>query len=336
MSRFTNMVVTARALVMVCERRGLDGDRILQAAGLSRETLKDPDARVPVEQMMAVWQAAYQVSADPNLALHAAEALEFGAYKVVDFLAGSAGTVGEALERIAGYFPLVNDWLILDLHKGARECSIRLGSHLGQLPRPPTEYTLAAILVRTRHAWQMDWEPLRIELTYGKPEDIREYERIFRCSIVFDAPVSQLVLTRSFWDSPLPTANPGLWRVLDEHAHTLLAAHPHPADIQATVRKIISTELAGSQPSLDNIAKNMGMTPRSLQRKLKDKQTSYGELLDDIRAQMAKAYLRDPDLALCEVSYLLGFVEQSSFTRAFKRWTGVTPNRYRKDLSGSG
>jgi hypothetical protein len=100
--------VSSRALIDACARLGLDTGQILQAARLDPITLQDPDARIPLEQVEALWKKAYELSNDPNLALHAIEVLPFGAYRVIDFLASSAPTVGAALAKVSDYFPLIN------------------------------------------------------------------------------------------------------------------------------------------------------------------------------------------------------------------------------------
>ena len=104
-----------------CARLGLDTSQILEAAKLDPATLNDPDARLPVEQMEALWQKAYQLSRDPNLALHAIEALPFGSYRVIDFLASSAPTIGAALAKVSDYFPIIHDVVRLPYTVGDRE-----------------------------------------------------------------------------------------------------------------------------------------------------------------------------------------------------------------------
>src|SRR5688572_4061308 len=102
------LTVSSRALLDACVRLGIDVEAMLAAAQLDRSTVYDADARIPGEKVVALWREAYERSGDPHLALHAAEALPFGAYKVIDFLAGSSTSVGEGLTRVARYFPLIN------------------------------------------------------------------------------------------------------------------------------------------------------------------------------------------------------------------------------------
>jgi hypothetical protein len=99
--------VSSRALIDACARLGLDTKQILKAANLDPATIQDPDARIPIEQVDVLWQTAYDLSKDPNLALHAIEVLPFGAYRVIDLIASSAPTIGAALVKVSEYFPLI-------------------------------------------------------------------------------------------------------------------------------------------------------------------------------------------------------------------------------------
>jgi len=105
----TVLSVSSRAMLDACARLGLDTDQILNSAQLDRATIDDPDARIPVEKSAAIWRKAFELSGDPNLALHAIEVLPFGAYRVIDFLATTAPTIGVAMAKVADYFPLIND-----------------------------------------------------------------------------------------------------------------------------------------------------------------------------------------------------------------------------------
>ena len=117
--------------------------------------------------------------------------------------------------------------------------------------------------------------------------------------------------------------------MLDRHAEELLAKFPPQHSLVDQVRSIITTELRGGDPSLEHVADKLSLTPRTLQRKLQDLGISHNALLDQMRRQLAMRYLREREMAICEVAYLLGFSESSSFHRAFKRWTGVTPKEFR-------
>jgi len=329
------LTVSSRAIVDACAALGLDTTALLAAAGLVRSELDDPDARIPGEKVMALWREAYARAGDPDLALHAVEALPFGAYTVIDFLARTSTTIGAALERIARYFPLINSIVELPIEVAGDHVRLDVTDRRGPaaLPREYAEYTLAAVCLRTRIAAGLEFPLVRVDFAYAAPLDSREHARIFGCPVRFGADRSGLVLERRVWDTPLQRGDSGLAAVLERHAQMLLAALPQVSDAVGQVRAAIYDELKGGDPSLDHVARRLGCSRRSLQRRLADQGLTYAVVLDEVRSTTARAYLGQRDLSIAEVGYLLGFSEQSSFTRAFRRWTGTTPAEYRRARS---
>lgn len=328
----TVLSVSSRAMVGACARLGLDTGRILEAARLDPAILEDPDARIPLEQVDALWRKAYELSGDPDLALHAIEVLPFGAYRVIDFLASSAPTLGEAFAKISDYFPIINEVVRLPYRVGERQVTFALEapSRPSTITRPYAEYTLAALFLRTRIAIHQRYPLIRVEFAHPRPADIREHERIFECPVEFDAAACQLVIARGVWDMPRAGADPALFSVLETHARMLLEQLPTPVDLAGRVREAIEAELRGGDPRLESVARRLAMSPRTLQRRLRDEGIHFNDLLDTMRFRAAKSYLAKGDVAGTEVAYLLGFSEPSSFNRAFKRWSGQTPTEYRR------
>lgn len=329
--------VSSRALLDACVRFGLDTGEILQAARLDPITLQDPDARISIEQVDAIWQKAYELSGDPCLALHAVEILPFGAYRVIDFLASSAPTVGEALAKVSDYFPLINRVVSLPYVVGARHVTfaVEAPTRPSAITRPYAEYTLAAVFLRTRLATHQPYSLMRVEFSHPPPGDIREHERIFECPVAFGAETCQMVIGRDAWDTPRQGSDPTLFSVLDTHARMLLDQLPSTVDIVGRVREAIEAQLRGGNPGLESVAKQLAMSPRTLQRRLREERAAFNDVLETMRFRAAKAYLAQRDIAGVEIAYLLGFAEQSSFNRAFKRWSGLTPTEYRRRLAVS-
>lgn len=322
-------------MIEACARLGLDTAQILEAAKLDAAVLQDPDARLPLEQVEALWRKAYELSGDPNLALHAIEQLPFGSYRVIDFLASSAPTVGAALAKVADYFPIINGVVRLPYAIGEREVTfaVEAPTRPATITRPYAEYVLAAVFLRTRIATNQRFPLMRVEFSHPQPADIREHERIFECPVMFGADACRMVIARDVWDTPRTGGNPDLFSVLDAHARMLLEQRPGPPGITGRVRDAIEAELRGGDPKLESIAKRLAMSPRTLQRRLRDEGAVFNDVLDAMRFQAAKSYLAPGDIAATEVAYLLGFAEPSSFNRAFKRWSGRTPTDYRRGLS---
>ena len=322
-------------MIDACARLGLDTRQILEAARLDAQTLDDPDVRIPLDQVAALWAKAYELSRDPNLALHAIEVLPFGAYRVIDFLASHSPTIGAALAKVADYFPIINDIVRLPYELGERE--VRYGleapSRPAAITRPYAEYTLAAVFLRTRIATNQRFPLLRVEFSHPRPADISEHERIFECPVLFDADACRLVIAREVWDTARTGGDPALFSVLESHARMLLGHLPAEPDLGTRVRDAVDAQLRGGQPRLESVARQLAMSPRTLQRRLKEHGIVFNDLLDERRLRAAASYLSQRDVAATEVAYLLGFADQSSFHRAFRRWTGQTPREYRRRLA---
>ncbi len=327
----TVLAVSSRALIEACEALGLEVAPLLAAAGIERSLLEDPDARLPAETVGTLWALAYQQSGDPHLALHAAEALPLGAYKVVDYLAWNAPTVGGAFAELARYFPLINSTVRLRLEVGT-DVRILLESPYdpAALTRPYAEYALAAIFLRVRSAMRLSFTPRLVCFAFPPPDDTTEHERVFGCPVRFGAGENAVVFDAESWALVNEVADPGLFAVLEEHARLRVEKVSREAPAVTEVRRALMSELKGGNPSVAAVARRLAISPRTLQRRLQSQGLRFSDLLDSLREGAAKTYLADPRLAIAEVAYLLGFADQSSFHRAFKRWTGKTPNEYRK------
>jgi AraC-like DNA-binding protein len=328
----TVLSVSSRALLQACEGLGHDTDLILAKAGLQRSSLEDPDVRLPTASATRLWAAAYDAAQDPDLALHVAAALPFGAYKVIDFLAWNAPTVGDSLKQVSKYFPLINSEIQLPMTESKQECSVGLVSSGVALSRPYSEYALAAVFLRTREATTREFKLSSIHFAFQKPASVAVHECTFECPVHFGAACTELRVKKEIWDLANESANPGLFDVLDEHAGHLLDQVPAEPPLVHELRGAIGAQLRGGDPSLESVASSLGKSPRTLQRRLKEYELNFGALLDQERAVVARRYLADRSLSISEVAFLIGFSEQSSFNHAFKRWEGCTPTEYRRGL----
>lgn len=325
----TVLSVASRAVLDACERLGLDTDALLSASGLRRDAVMDPDARLPADRADALWRHAYAQASDPLLALHAAEALPLGAYKVLDFVAAHAPTVLEGLQRIARYFPLVDARATLTV-VDADPVRVVIASAAGPVPGPAQEYTLAAVVLRSRASTGIEWPLQAVELAMPEPDDASEHERVFGGPVRFGCPEPRVLLSRSSAEQSVRGADPALSSVLEDHARHLLSELPaEEPTMVARVRERLREELRGGDARVENVARHLGLGARTLQRRLVAEGARYGDLLDGMRTELAREYLREPGMSLAEIAWLLGFSEQSAFSRAFKRATGQPPGAWR-------
>jgi AraC-like DNA-binding protein len=331
----TVLTVSSRAAVEAFGRLGLDTAVLLQAAGIRRETLDDPDARLEASQASALWTKAYELSGDPVLSLHAAEACPFGAYKVIDYMGCNASTVGEAFRYAARYFKLINTAITLPIDESGDPIAFGVVDDSGPegVSRAYAEYCFAVSLLHIRASTGVNFPLRRVAFAHRAPPDSAEHERIFGCPVLFEAEDTRLYIDRRVWQTRTLGAQPGMLQVLIEHADLLLQQLPKAPDLVERTRRAIGERLRGGDSSLESVARGLGTSARSLQRHLRDLGYSYNTLADEVRAATARLYLEQPDIAIAEVAYLLGFADQSTFNRAFKRWTGSTPARSRLTAS---
>ncbi len=313
---------------------GLARRELLEESGLDEPTLAGD--YVTTAQADALWVAAFRRSGDPTLALRAAAHAPAGAYKVIDLIVRASPTIGEGLRRAGRYFPIVDERGAFEIAETRDEVAVRmLAPGLGTPPPDAAQhYTLACFLLRSREATGLDWSPRRATFTGVAPGDRSDFDRVFRCPLEFDGPDASLVLARSTWAQPNPAADHTLAGVLDEHAQMLLErrAPPVAAPLPDRVRALLSAELRGGEPTLERIAGQLDLAPRTVQRHLADANLSFADLLTEQRRSLAATYLADAEVSLAEVAFLLGFSEQSAFSRAYKRWTGVSPGAARKAM----
>lgn len=326
-------VITApiRAMLAACQRLGMDGDLLLRSVGVPRATIEDPDARLPNPVAAALWAKAYEISGDPVLSLHAAECCPLGAYKVVDYIGANARTVGEAFRYVARYFKLLNTAVTLSADESGDPVTFDIVGASGgtEVSRPYAEYVLAVFALHMRAAAAAALPFREVTFAHPRPPDIREHERIFGCPVRFEARHNRFCIDRTAWQTPMRAPQEGVLRVLIDHADLLVSRLPRGPDLIERARSAIGTRLRGGDPSIEGVARELGFSERSLQRHVRQFGYTYTGLLDEVRRAVASAYLHQPDIALAEIAYLLGFADQSAFNRAFKRWTGRTPRQAR-------
>jgi AraC-like DNA-binding protein len=328
----TVLPVATRALLDACEVLGFPAAQVLARAGLEPQLLADVDGRIPAAHASAVWAAIESLAVDPCLGIRAAEALPFGAYRSIDYLVAHAPTIGDGLERIAGYFPLIDPRARVDVTRGPDATHVLVfASELGPIPRRSVEYTFTALICRSRVITRRPWRPRWVEIE--GPREHPQHDmlvQVWCADLRYDAPRNALALAPEDWSAANVDADRSLFELLDQHVRAQLDRLPSGRDPSASkLRAVISELLPRGEVSLELAARRMGMSGRTLQRRLDEHGRSFGDVVDEVRAEHAKALLARNELALAEVAFLLGFSDQSAFGRAFKRWTGHTPGRWR-------
>ena len=319
------------AMVRTAEARGIQTADLLLAAGFPRELLDDPDARLPGAAVLAIWNGLRERSGNPTLQLVAPASLPFGAYRVIDYLVGASGTVGEGIHRFAAYFRLIAEAIDLTIVDGDGEHCLCLAMVGGAaVPAVYVDYVFAALVTRIRMRIRPGLRVRRVDLRQAEPPSAVRYVEVFGCAVRFGTPADRLWFSADEWQAPMDSADPVLARVLEDHARTLARQiSAQGSDFVSRVSRAIASGMPNAA-SAESVARALAVSTRTLQRKLVQAGTTFRDVSDSVRARLAQDYLSDPRVSIAEVAMLLGFSEQASFNRAFRRWTRESPGRWRR------
>lgn len=312
----------------------LDEAELATKAGLAM-----PLADLPLEQctddaVQRLWRAILSATDDPTVPFVIGTRLPFGTYEIIDYLTSVCATAGEAFVRLAKYFGLVTHWFRWSCDADAADPIVYLDAVDGSPEEHLVfvQYILGVAFGRFHDLVDAPFECHRVDVALP-PLPPTAYERFFGCPVTFGAERTAIVVTRASWSAPLKRSEAGLQQVLEAHAQTLID-RVRPPDGLAPVRVAVQRSLADGAPSLEDVAKAVKTSTRTLQRRLKDAGTSFQSVVDEERAAAALTYLADRRMAIGEIAYSLGYSEPSAFVRAFRRWTGETPNDYRARTAG--
>lgn len=253
---------------------------------------------------------------------------------VLGYLMLTSASLAELLQRFQRFIGLLHqsDGIAVSLHDG--NLSIRWATEFGPTPRISDEVYIAAILQFLRICTaQKDITFRRLQFIYPEPETISDYVDLFRCPLSFGNPCNELTLPLSVLALPLNHADPALNSLLERQAEALIAAIPQPGNFSSKLRDVLVHRLQDGDISASSIARQLAMSRRTLHRRLSEQGLDFNSVLRNVREQLARQYLGDSSLSLGEISLLLGYSEQSSFTRSFKQWTGYTPLGFRRRTS---
>lgn len=332
-SRENTLSVSSFNLIWLAARqRGANGDALLNAVGITPRQLTDPDARIPIRQVQALWREAIAATADPHLDLKLGELIHPVAVGVLAYVMMHCPTLGRAFEKLCQYQDIACDGVRTSAQREGDFYRLSLEVTSPDIIYP--EYTLNSELVMYLSAMRAltgHLIPLtEVTFSYVRPLDTREHERVFAPTrLVFDAPRTSLLLEARWLDTPILNANPALFPFFAQHADDLLRRLRQPS-LTDRVKAEILRLLKGEEPTLAVVADSLAMGVRTLQNHLKEEGVTYQQLLDEVRRNLAVRHLRDPYLSTSDIAYLLGYSEPSVFYRSFKKWTGATPGEYRK------
>jgi AraC-like DNA-binding protein len=330
----TVLASSARILHRLLEHHGIDPAFVYREVGLDLDLVRDPRARYAGTKVRAAWQMATRLIDSPCFGLLTAEVWRPTDFHALGYAFLSSYTLKTAIQRIVRYHAIVDTAVKFDATLD--DSYLRLTYEITD-PDIPNVFALqdarlAGVFGLCREAYGPSFSAAAVSFTHPAPSCHGDYYGLFRCPVQFDAPKPELVLDRAMVEAPLPAASRELAvaneAILADYLRTLV----HD-DIVSRVKTAVIAHLPSGTPSAEAVAKELHMSIRTLHRRLSQAQTSFSETLEAVRRELAEQYISDPTRSLSEISFLLGFSEQSAFSRAFRRWTGQPPSTFR-DAAG--
>jgi AraC-like DNA-binding protein len=308
---------------------GIRVSSLLQNAGLPPGLFAESRIIVTTEELFALWKGIGQASSNPAIGLELGTETRPEHFDPIALAALSTATFGEAMRQMARYKQLSCPEEIIH-ETDAAEWSIQFRWLLagGVEPTVLTDLCFAWVLCVARHGTGTRLSPLRIELV-RPPAHEKILRRHFESPIVFGATRNAMVFRAADAALPFVTRNAELLAILAPQFDQELKQHKDQETFPERVRSAIQRKLAGQRPKIEEIARDLHISSRTLQRRLRDAGYSFQQVLEEARHQLARHYLNNSLLELSETAYLLGYEDASSFVRAFRTWEGVPPAHWR-------
>jgi AraC-like DNA-binding protein len=310
-------------------QEGIAVPDLLRRAGLPATLFDQEKIHVTTAEIFALWRGVAEMSPDPAFGLKLGTELRFERSHPLAIAGVCSRSFGDALQRLARYKQLTCPEEIR-IHRKAQETSVEFFFVAAKEAEPDimVDVGLSWILNVGRRGSDGEIVPLRLELT--RPAKHRELlEGHFGCRVKFKADRNALVFRNADLDRPFVTHNEELVAMIGTHLEAELNSRKPVRDIGAQVKEALRRSLAGKRPNLQNVAQELGLSVRTLQRRLADSTVTFQELLEEVRRELAHRYLQQPAVEFNEVAYLLGYEDANSFFRAFQAWEGTSPGEWR-------
>lgn len=323
-------VVLLRLMVEHLDALGRDGVGFARSLGVPRDALAVPDARVGIRHKREMWSRFAAAGAGPLAGFELAEKTAAADIGLVGFLATKSATVEDALRRVQQFSALITRTLRYHLDREGEDALLECRVASGVPPSALRQQYSLGVPHRHLSAYAPGWVAREVTLVQVDADRRPEYEAFFGVPVTFGQSRDALRFDAAFMTLPLAHSDSSLVASLEHYAQEALSQlgaddAPFIADARAHCTRLLER----NDTSLDALAKSMGQSRRSLQRRLREHGTSHRELLDDVRKSLALRLLKETDASLFEIAMLLGFSDQSAFQRAFKRWTQTTPRLIR-------
>jgi AraC-like DNA-binding protein len=327
-------IMLLHALVEGVEPAGVARQALLAAAGIDPSRLDDIDGRLERDEYDRAHVAALDLTGDEALGLHLGERVTVRPFDVIADLASHAPTLRDAFQNFTRFHRIVTDGPDTAVHETGGVATLRYQFPRGEprCNRLRAEFAMVGFLRMMRHFVRREDTARAIYFEHSAPGYRAEYARIFGGVERFNHDFTGIEFPAELLDRTHLPQNGELYTVLESLAERKLSRVTREGGHAERLRDYLVGSALAQRPQMDAVARSLGISVRSLRRRLDEEGVSYTSLLNDARATLAKRMLDDPNRSIYETAYAMGFSDPSAFHRAFKRWTGMTPTQYRESL----
>ena len=327
-------MVFARSVRKIADAAALHGDTslLLRSVGLDREAVDDPGLRIPYADLIMLSECAARMTKDAAFGLHVGEREKPQSYDIVGYAILTSATLGEALRNQVRYLPIWTNVGNFKLDVERPVAHFQWEYSAASLPdsQHDCEMTMAMVTQFIRLLTSANWKPREVWFQHPKPRDTSEHARIFGAPIRFRAPTNALLFDSRVLSAPIQSANPHAHEVITAAAEELLERGPDPQSFSQIVLSLIRQKMSSADFGLDTVSGHLGMSRRTLQRRLKQESYSHRKLVQQARQELSRFLLSSTSVSTVEAAYALGFSEPSAFYHTFQEWFGTTPGAYRR------
>ena len=327
---YSHLATVNNMLWKLIEANGHDPKALFSDAGIDPGLLNIPGARVPYASVSKIWAKATEIIDDPCFGLRVHKYWHPSYFHALGYAWLASHTLREAINRFVRYLRVVSEKVFLELEEDSDGFTFIFDFDLLGMRIPAQiDMGMAMKIHMCRLNYGEGLKPLSVNFIHAEPPCAEEYMAIFKAPVHFSSNRDSLTLSLADVDKELVGANPQLARLHDQVMIDYLGKLDGD-NIVDRVTAVIIDMLPSGGVADEKVAKQLNMSVRSLQRRLKVVGTTFRTLLDGVRKKLATTYVRDQDIELVEVAFLLGYSDQSAFSRAFKRWTSYSPSELRK------
>lgn len=325
----SSIATISQAMYDTLEEKGVDADELFTRCGIDPNLRFDSEARFPVYATNRLWQAAIYKTRNPSLIYEVVAKIKPQMLHAMGHAWIVSRSLLDALKRFVRYHRILSTNVAVSLEEaqGSYQLVVNVIDPMESLS---SDGILAFTLHMCREAYGKDLAPLQVQLTRLEPRDDSVIEKFFGCDIEYGAIDNVIIFNPTDLNRKLRGANASVANALDNVTVEYLS-NLDANDVVTKVRKYVAETLMHGEPSKQDIALELSMSTRTLQRRLDEEGTSTKEIIDETRHHLALTFIAQPQYSIKEVAYGLGFSDPSNFARAFKRWTGKTPRQFRKE-----